>query len=506
MLKQSDFHDLFKVADALYDDAKYDEALNAYSGIISKYPERAETYINLGNCYDALGDKLRAKDYYEKALGIDTANVIAWGNLGGALYELGDYEASKDASKKALDINPDYEMALVNLGNAYDMLGDKEHARISYEKAIVANPDYAVAHNNLGNVLYDIGLYVEAEKASSKAIELDGSDITAYITLGNALDALGRYQESIDAYKIAIEMDENYAIAYTNIGGVYEKIDMIDEAEAAYWMALCLEEKEDDSSHLNYGYVLYDYAMKGELEKAEELGKKWLAKFPHNSVAKHMVASLHDDAEVKRASDDYVKKLFDAFAPDFDESLAAIEYKAPQLIGDMLDVYYNGREGTLDILDAGCGTGLCGNYAHKYSSKLDGVDLSAGMLVKAKERNIYNTLFEDELEHFLNDLNTCYDVVVSSDVLTYIGDLSEVFKGFAKALKEDGRLIFTISKNDKESKKGYFLHSSGRFTHNDWYVKDSLKECGLSVVEFKETVLRLEGGEPVIGFLCVAEK
>ena len=145
-----------------------------------------------------------------------------------------------------------------------------------------------------------------------------------------------------------------------------------------------------DSSHLNYGYVLYDYAMKGEVEKAEALGEKWLEKFPNNSVAKHMVASLHDDEEVTRASDDYVKKLFDAFAPDFDESLAAIEYKAPQLIGEVLDIFFNGQEESLDILDAGCGTGLCGAYAHKYAKILDGVDLSGGMLLKAKERNSYN--------------------------------------------------------------------------------------------------------------------
>ena len=41
----------------------------------------------------------------------------------------------------------------------------------------------------------------------------------------------------------------------------------------------------------------------------------------------------------------------------------------------------------LDILDAGCGTGLCGPLLAPYARRLVGVDLSDGMLKHAREKN-----------------------------------------------------------------------------------------------------------------------
>ena len=48
----------------------------------------------------------------------------------------------------------------------------------------------------------------------------------------------------------------------------------------------------------------------------------------------------------------------------------------------------------LDVLDAGCGTGLCGPLVAPYARRLAGVDLSEGMLAHAKEKNVYDELIE----------------------------------------------------------------------------------------------------------------
>ncbi|WP_425536227.1 methyltransferase domain-containing protein, partial [Chromobacterium vaccinii] len=42
----------------------------------------------------------------------------------------------------------------------------------------------------------------------------------------------------------------------------------------------------------------------------------------------------------------------------------------------------------------GCGTGLAGEAVRPYASRLDGVDLSAGMLERASAKGIYDSLDE----------------------------------------------------------------------------------------------------------------
>jgi predicted TPR repeat methyltransferase len=54
-------------------------------------------------------------------------------------------------------------------------------------------------------------------------------------------------------------------------------------------------------------------------------------------------------------------------------------------------------DGRCVALDAGCGTGLCGPLLRPYASELTGVDLSAGMLDRARPRQVYDHLEKGEL-------------------------------------------------------------------------------------------------------------
>ena len=52
----------------------------------------------------------------------------------------------------------------------------------------------------------------------------------------------------------------------------------------------------------------------------------------------------------------------------------------------------------LDVLDAGCGTGLCGPLLAPYARRLIGVDLSEGMLALAKEKHVYDALIKRRVD------------------------------------------------------------------------------------------------------------
>jgi predicted TPR repeat methyltransferase len=53
-------------------------------------------------------------------------------------------------------------------------------------------------------------------------------------------------------------------------------------------------------------------------------------------------------------------------------------------------------------IDLGCGTGLMGPLLRPYVGRLEGVDLSAGMVQKAKDRGCYDKLDVGELVACLN--------------------------------------------------------------------------------------------------------
>ena len=84
-------------------------------------------------------------------------------------------------------------------------------------------------------------------------------------------------------------------------------------------------------------------------------------------------------------------------------SLRSLSYRAPALVAAMLEDSGLAPSKSLDVLDAGCGTGLCGPLLAPYARRLTGVDLSAGMLARAKEKNVYDALVQGELTEYLRD-------------------------------------------------------------------------------------------------------
>jgi predicted TPR repeat methyltransferase len=156
------------------------------------------------------------------------------------------------------------------------------------------------------------------------------------------------------------------------------------------------------------------------------------------------------------------------------------------------------------VLDAGCGTGLCGPLLKPYVKRLIGVDLSSGMLNKARGRALYDDLVEADLVTYLNGCHACFDLIVSADTLVYFGDLQPFLQSAQKALKRAGNLVFTLEKCEEAADNGYKLNFHGRYSHTHDYVKEALDFSGFAMQSAESVVLRKESGQPVIGMLVVA--
>ena len=175
-----------------------------------------------------------------------------------------------------------------------------------------------------------------------------------------------------------------------------------------------------------------------------------------------------------------------------------LEYRAPKLVHALFRDVCGADPGNLDILDAGCGTGLSGLDFKQYARSLTGVDLSPEMLKLAKDRGIYDELLETELAASMRGMPAWFDLIIAADVFCYIGDLSETLNAARIALKPGGMMIFTV---EAQSKRGYSLTGSGRYAHKPAYVRKTAKSAGFREILGRSDTLRTEYGEPVKGYL-----
>lgn len=379
-------------------------------------------------------------------------------------------------------------------------------AEAIFDAILQADPQCVEALHFLGVLRHQQGRRDEAVDLIRRAIDLNPGYADAHNNLGNILRIREQFQEALDAFDRAVELRPDLAEAHLNRAALLRRCRRLPEAAAAYRRAVELNPQMSDA-HLHLGNALY---MMGLVEEAAQAFHNWHQIEPDNPVAAHMAAACGAEAAPDRASDAYVRKAFDGFAESFDEKMASLHYGAPDLVAAAV-----ARQcqpcAALDVLDAGCGTGLCAPLLAPFARRLVGVDLSAGMVDKARARNAYDELVIAELTAFLNDGPAArYDLIVSADTMVYFGSLEHVLRGAAASLRVGGHLVFTVEalEGDADGRgPGFVLNPHGRYGHGEPYVRQCLERgTGLEVLEIVRDTLRTEMGQPVRGFIVTARK
>jgi len=127
---------------------------------------------------------------------------------------------------------------------------------------------------------------------------------------------------------------------------------------------------------------------------------------------------------------------------DYETSVKSWDYDAPEKAAALLNEYKQ-VDGT--VCDAGCGSGLTGEALNAAGFKsVVGFDLSPDFAAVAKEKGVYEDVhivnmhekpFRYEDNHFAN--------LICIGTLTYIEDVPEVVREFARITKPGGMVIFS---------------------------------------------------------------
>lgn len=235
----------------------------------------------------------------------------------------------------------------------------------------------------------------------------------------------------------------------------------------------------------------------GRRDDARAAYGRYIDSCPDDAEIVHILKALRDETPPPRAPDAFITQLYGQFASFYDENMSGeLEYQAPDAIGGLVERTFGGRR-NLDVIELGCGTGLCGVVLRPWARQLTGVDLSPAMLDRARARGLYDALQLAEITRYLAaESSGPVDLIVACDTLIYFGDLRQVVQPAVRRLAPGGVIAFTV---EHGARYPFLLDDSGRFTHHPDHLVEVAGEAGLAVVDLQESTLRYEYGNPVRG-------
>lgn len=415
------------------------------------------------------GDLETAQDIYLEVLNKDPEHADGLHFLGLLHFDAGRSDSAIELIQRSLEINERNTSALNNLGNILKLVGEPKAAFAAYVRAVELDSRHEEAWKNINVLLRASGDYDEVLEIMSEIVRLDPDNPSAWHTYGLALMFTGSKDEASEAFEKSLKYDDP-------------------KAPTALWRARVLSAlgRTDLSQHY--------------LEKIVEAD-------PDNKAALYHLSAARGD-DLQHAPEDYVKTHFDKFSDSFDEVLEGLGYRAPELVAeDVIALAGQRSEPFPDVVDLGCGTGLCGPLISDHCGKLTGVDLSRGMMEKAAQLKVYDFLVEGELVSFLSsDLPTRFDLAVCVDTLCYIGNLGPFMKALADALKPGGTLVASVEHLVDSSGPEFRVDVSGRYAHTPSYIRRCAEEASLIYKTDREEVLRKELGQEVQGLIFQVQR
>ena len=406
-----------------------------------------------------------------------------------------------EAEKGYLEVlrkKPDWGPVLNALGTVFLDQSQSDKARKVFEKATELSPPYPPACYNLARLMQRQNDHKGAISIYRTMLENQPDLGEAWNNLGVACRETGDQDEALSCFQKAVEFAPDMAEAWNNLGVAQDEFNMIEKAPESYSKAISLW-PDYTSAHFNLGISLQKLRR---FKEAEEHYNKVLEARPDDEATKFMLQSMGTSTTPDAAPVEHVRRIFDRCAGTFEKILIKdLEYKTPELLFDLVRPHLTQE---MNILDLGCGTGLGARLYRPFAKRLTGVDVSPKMLEKAAEKKIYNRL---EVFDLLQDWTfpKKFELVYSSDVFVYFGNLDPIIRSASSYLVCGGIIAFSVESLEGSSKE-YQLFPSGRYAHSRTYIQDCLRRHGLRLIEETRSDIRKQSGNKVKGLLIVATK
>ena len=449
---------------------RYGPAEDRCRQVLTLDPKHADSLHLLGLVH-AQTDRLDlAVDLIASAVRCNPNNHEYFLNLGGLLQRQNKLDDARKSIDLAIKLAPNLAVGWIKLGNILRIQRRHDEALLTYEHAFTLDPNNADAAARSGGVLFELRRYEEALAKCDLSLAISPDQLEVLCVKGDCLRNLDRAAEAASIYRRVSELVPDRGFVWRLLGKVHQQLGDRDGAIKAFRRAREIAPSDP-------------FGVSVELMR---LGAEELSEMPPA----------------------YVRFLFDQYAPTFDTALVeGLGYRGPSVLFEAVLSACQAHQKPANFkhaIDLGCGTGLVAVAFAEMVDQFIGIDLSPGMIEKARATGLYAQLkVTDMLEGLRTTPDFGVDLVLSADAMVYVADLFPVLKEASRVLASGGLLAFTLERHDGD---GFIMGEGRRYAHSAPYVRASIEAAGLVVLQLEQHSTRYEKGMPVPSLVAVAEK
>ena len=410
-----------------------------------KSDEQIRTKRSPTDLYDAAARHFLSKRYgpaedrCRQALRLDPQHADSLHLLGLVHWQTNRLGLAADLIASAIRCNPNNPEYFLNLGELLRGQNKLDDARKSFDIAIQLAPDRATGWIKLGNLLRTQRRYDEVLLTYDHAFTLDPNNAEASALSAGVLLELGRFEEALAKCDLSLTISPNQAEALCVKGDCLRNLGRTKEAAVSYRRASELEPDRISVWRL-LGKVLEQLGDRDGAIKALRRAREIDPSDPFGAGVELMRLGADELSEMPPA---YVRLLFDQYAPSFDTALVeSLRYRGPSVLFEAVRSAGQAHHRPLNFkgaIDLGCGTGLVAVAFAKIVDQFIGIDLSPGMIKKARATGLYAELkVADMLEGLRTTPDSAVELVLSADAMVYVADLFPVLKEVSRVLTTGG--------------------------------------------------------------------
>jgi pentatricopeptide repeat protein len=185
--------------------AALDRELEAYVAAMRSNLDFASSGLNLGNLYEAQGDRDKAEAYYRKAIEVDGLFFPAKMNLAVLLSRKGQDEEAETLLREILDAYPEQYDAAYSLALLLVASGQREEALTYFDQAAEGIPQHSRMQYNRGLLLAMLGRDDDAEAALRTALRLEPDSVDYLYALIDFYARRNRLEEALELARRMVE-------------------------------------------------------------------------------------------------------------------------------------------------------------------------------------------------------------------------------------------------------------------------------------------------------------
>ena len=151
--QNQDYYDAIIQLGVIYSVKHNKLAVDYFNNALKIKPRSIEALYNLGMFYQEKNDYMKASEYYQNIIQIDSTFKDAYYNIGYLnLVYINDFKTAAEYFSKTINIDPYYVNAYYNRAYCYELSGNLAEARKDYHKTLELETNYQKAIDGLNRL------------------------------------------------------------------------------------------------------------------------------------------------------------------------------------------------------------------------------------------------------------------------------------------------------------------------------------------------------------------